>query len=83
MEGKIIIAKPTKPFMATPGAKKKKVVTLRTTEVLADDARKDTIIPITIHAYAFDKDGKKSEKISVLRKSTFIFPKESILKAAK
>ena len=83
MEGKIKIIKPSKPFMATPNAKKKKVVTLRTEEVLVDDVRKDTIIPITIHAYALDKDGKKSEKISVIRKSTFIFPKESILKAAK
>jgi len=83
MEGKIKIIKPSKPFMATPNAKKKKVVTLRTEEILVDDVRKDTIIPITIHAYALDKDGKKSEKISVIRKSTFIFPKESILKAAK
>jgi len=83
MEGKIKIIKPSKPFMATPGAKKKKIVTLRTSEMLVDDTRKDTIIPITIHAYALDKDGKESEKISVLRKSTFIFPKESVLKAAK
>ncbi|MEA2073911.1 MAG: cytochrome c oxidase accessory protein CcoG [Campylobacterota bacterium] len=83
MEGKITIVKPAKPFNATPGAKKKKVVTLRTTEHLANDARHDTIIPITIHAYAFDKDGKKSEKISVLRESTFIYPKESVLNAAK
>jgi polyferredoxin len=83
MEGKIKIVKPTKAFRVVPGVKKKKIVTLRTTEVLVKDARKDTIIPITIHAYALDKDGKKSQKISVLRKSTFVFPKESILKAAK
>ena len=83
MEGKIIIAKPSKPFMATPGAKKKKIVTLRTTELLVDDARKDSVIPITIHAYAFDKNGKKSEKISVIRKSVFIYPKKSVLKASK
>jgi len=83
MEGKISIVKPSKPFNATPGAKKKKVVTLRTTEMLVDDTRKDTIIPITIHAYAFDKDGKKSEKISVIRKSIFIYPKESVVNAAK
>ena len=83
MEGKIIIAKPAKPFMATPGARKKKVVTLRTTEHLATDVRKDTIIPITIHAYALDSNGKKSEKISVYRKSTFIYPKESVLNKAK
>ena len=83
MEGKIIIAKPTKPFMATPGIKKKKIVTLRTTDVLVDNKRKDTIIPITIHAYALDADGKESKKISVYRKSTFTFPKESVLKAVK
>jgi len=83
MEGKIVIAKPSKPFYATPDAKKKKIVTLRTTEALAKDDRKDTIIPITIHAYAFDKDGKKSKKISVIRKSIFVYPKMSVLKAAK
>jgi len=83
MEGKILIAKPSKEFTVVPGTKKKKIVTLRTTELLADDARKDTIIPITIHAYALDKDGKKSEKISVIRHSTFTFPKKDILEAAK
>ena len=83
MEGKIIIAKPSKEFTVVPGIKKRKIVTLRTTEVLVNDVRKDTVIPITIHAYALDKDGKKSEKISVLRYSTFIFPKKSILDAAK
>jgi len=59
--------------------KKKKIVTLRTTDMLVDNTRKDTIIPITIHAYALDKDGKPSKKISVLRHSTFVFPKESVL----
>jgi len=83
MEGKIIIAKPNKEFTVIPGSKKKKIVTLRTTEVLVDDARKDTVIPITIHAYALDKNGKPSEKISVMRHSTFIFPKKSILDSAK
>jgi len=83
MEGKIIIAKPSKPFMATPGMRKKKVVTLRTTEHLATDTRQDTIIPITIHAYALDSNGKKSEKISVYRKSIFIYPKESVLSKVK
>jgi cytochrome c oxidase accessory protein FixG len=83
IDGKIFIAKPTKPFNVVPGIKKKKIVVLRTTDVLVRDDRKDTIIPITIHAYALDKDGKPSKKISVLRESTFIFPKENILKAAK
>ncbi len=79
MEGKIQIVKPSKPFRVVPNVKKKKIVTLRTTEMLADDKRKDTIIPITIHAYALDKDGKPSKIISVLRHTIFVFPKESIL----
>ena len=83
MEGKITISKPNKPFTVTPGFKKKKIVILRTTEVLANDDRKDTIIPIKIKAYAFDKDGKKSEKIVVLRNSTFVFPRADILHSAK
>ncbi|HIP14636.1 MAG TPA: cytochrome c oxidase accessory protein CcoG [Sulfurimonas autotrophica] len=83
MEGKIVIIKPTKPFKVIPGVKKKKIVTLRTTEMLAEDKRKDTIIPITIHAYALDKDGKPSKVVSVLRQTIFVFPKESILLQSK
>jgi len=83
MEGKIRISKPTKPFTVTPGYKKKKIVILSTTDILVDDARKDTVIPIQIRAYALDKDGKQSKKIVVFRNSTFVFPKADILKAAK
>lgn len=83
MEGKISILKPRKPFLARPGDKKKKIVTLSTTDVLVSNERKDTIIPIVIHAYALDKDGKKSEKISVTRNSTFVFPKMTVLNAVK
>ena len=83
VDGKISILKPTKPFTAKPGIKKKKIVTLSTTDKLVDNKTKDSVIPITIHAYALDKDGKKSEKISVLRKSSFIYPKESILNKSK
>ncbi len=83
MEGKIKIVKPSKPFRVIPGVKKKKIVTFRTTEMLIDNPRKDTIIPITIHAYALNKDGKPSKKISILRHSTFVFPKESILGVTK
>jgi polyferredoxin len=79
MKGKIFIAKPSKEFTAVPGIKKKKIVVLRTTELLADDDRKDTIIPITIRAYAIGHE----DKIVVFRKSTFIFPKADILKKAK
>ncbi|MDF1883416.1 cytochrome c oxidase accessory protein CcoG [Sulfurimonas sp. SAG-AH-194-C21] len=83
MEGKITIVRPTKSFKAQPGVKKKKIVTLSTTDILVKNPIKDSVIPITIHAYAFDKDGKKSKKISVLRKSSFIYPKESVLKSSK
>lgn len=79
MEGKIVIAKPSKAFTVVPGVKKKKIVVLRTTEVLVDDARKDTIIPITIRAYALGHE----EKIVVFRNTTFIFPKAGVLKKAK
>ncbi|MCD6172425.1 MAG: cytochrome c oxidase accessory protein CcoG [Sulfurimonas sp.] len=79
MEGKIIIAKPSKKFTAVPGMKKKKIVVLRTTEVLVDDPRKDTIIPITIRAYAVGHE----EEIVVFRNTTFIFPRADILKKAK
>ena len=79
MEGKITIAKPSREFTAVPGIKKKKVVVLRTTELLADDNSKDTIIPITIRAYAIGHE----DKIVVFRQSTFIFPKADILKKAK
>jgi cytochrome c oxidase accessory protein FixG len=80
MEGKIKIVKPAKPFKVSPDVKKKKIVTLRTTEMLVNNPRKDTIIPIKIHAYALDKDGKPSKKISVWRDSTFVFPKATLLK---
>ncbi|MEA2099081.1 MAG: cytochrome c oxidase accessory protein CcoG [Campylobacterota bacterium] len=79
MEGKITIAKPTREFTAVPGIKKKKIVVLRTTEVLVDNDRKDTIIPIKIRAYAVGHE----DKIVVFRDSTFVFPKADILKAAK
>ena len=80
MEGKIKILKPSKPFKVIPNVKKKKIVTLTTTEMLVDNPRKDTIIPIKIHAFALEKDGKPSEKISVWRDSTFVFPKATLLK---
>jgi len=79
MEGKITIAKPTKPFTVVPGIKKRKIVTLKTTSMLVDDLRKDTIIPIKIRAYALGHE----DKIVVFRDTTFIFPKENILKKAK
>lgn len=78
MEGKIIIAKPTKEFTAVPGIKKKKVVILRTTEILSDNNKGDTVIPIQIRAYALDRDD-----VVVFRDAVFTFPKADVLKAVK
>lgn len=83
IEGTLEIVKPNGPFMATPGTKNKKIVTLSTTDVLVRDARKDSVIPIVIYAYALDENGSKSEKIAVTRNSTFIFPREDRLKSAQ
>ncbi|MBD3800498.1 MAG: cytochrome c oxidase accessory protein CcoG [Campylobacterales bacterium] len=79
MEGKIKILKPTEPFTVRPGVKKKKIVRLFTTEELVRDDRKDTILPIKIHAYALDDKAK----IAVDRESTFIFPRYDKYKVAE
>lgn len=76
MEGKIKIEQPSEPFMVKPGVVKKKVVVLATDEMLVNDDRKDTVIPITIKAYATDD----KEKIAVTRESTFTFPRADLLK---
>jgi cytochrome c oxidase accessory protein FixG len=71
MEGKIKILKPSKPFTVRPGIKRKMIVRLYTTDELVKDDRKDTIVPIKIHAYAVDD----KKKITVFRETTFIFPR--------
>jgi len=76
-EGKIKIRKPSAPFIAHPGAKKKKVVILYTEGLLVEDSSKDTIIPITIRAYAMDD----KETIVVDRHSTFVVPRKDIYDA--
>lgn len=76
MEGKIKIEQPSEPFTVKPGVVKKKVVVLYTDEMLVDDNRKDTVIPITIRAYALED----KEKIIVTRESTFTFPRSDLLK---
>ena len=80
INGTIEIKKPRHPFTVVPGIKKKKIVVLSTQDILVKNERDDTIIPITIHAYALDKDGKPSKKISVYRKATFVFPRADLLK---
>ncbi len=83
IKGKIKIVKPSKAFRVVPGVKKKKIVTLVTEDMLVDNNRKDTIIPIKIHAYALDKNGKPDKVVSVYRNTIFVFPKESVLKSVE
>jgi len=79
MQGKIKIGEPTKPFKVKPGIVKKKVIVLYTDEVLVNDVSKDTVIPITIHAYAIDD----KEKIITDKETTFTFPRADLLKEKK
>ena len=77
INGTIEITQPTAPFTAIPNIKKKKIVILSTHDILVNNPRKDTIIPITIKAYATDDP---EGKIVVYRKSTFTFPRSDKLK---
>ncbi|MFZ3053426.1 MAG: cytochrome c oxidase accessory protein CcoG [Sulfuricurvum sp.] len=79
MEGKIKIGTPTEPFKVKPGVVKKKVIVLYADEMLVKDDRKDTVIPITIKAYAMDD----KMKVMVVRQSTFTFPREDLLENEK
>ncbi len=79
LEGKIKIAQPAGPFNVKPGVVKKKVVVLYADEMLVKDDRKDTVIPITIKAYAMDD----KMKVMVVRQSTFTFPREDLLEEDK
>jgi cytochrome c oxidase accessory protein FixG len=76
MEGKIKIDTPTEPFNAKPGVVKKKVVVLYADEMIVNNPTQDTIIPITIKAYAIDN----KEEVVVLRESTFTYPRADLLK---
>lgn len=76
MEGKIKIGEPSAPFNVKPGIVKKKVVVLYADEMLVNDPRKDTVIPIMIKAYAIDD----KEKVMVVRESTFTFPRADLVK---
>ncbi|MCD6212009.1 MAG: cytochrome c oxidase accessory protein CcoG, partial [Sulfurovum sp.] len=73
---KIKIIRPKESFSIAAGKKRKKVVVLQTKEKLADDARKDVPIPVTIRAYALDD----KEKIVVDRHTVFVYPRSDLLK---
>jgi len=65
-----------KPFKLSPRKMAKKVVILQTDKILVDDVTKDTPITVTIRAYAVDEP----QKVSVLRKAVFIYPRSDKLK---
>lgn len=79
LKGKLEILKPKEAFDVTPDVKKKKIVVLRTYDMLANDPRHDTIIPITIRAYAVGHE----DKIVVFRESTFTYPRADVIEKAK
>jgi cytochrome c oxidase accessory protein FixG len=72
----IKIIRPTESFKLGAGKKKKKVVILETSKILASDERKDTPLPINIKAYAVDD----KEKIVVDRKTVFVYPRIDLVK---
>jgi cytochrome c oxidase accessory protein FixG len=73
---KIIVERPKESFKLGAGMKKKKVVVLQTQAQLANDARKDVPIPVTIKAYAIDE----KEKIVVERQTVFVYPRADLVK---
>jgi cytochrome c oxidase accessory protein FixG len=73
---KIEIIRPKESFSIAPGKKRKKVVVLRTKEKLANDARKDVPIPVTIRAFATDD----KENIIVERHTVFVYPRSDLIK---
>jgi hypothetical protein len=65
-----------KPFKLAHGKLSKKVIQLSTTERLIDTNKKDTPLTVMLHAYA----SEDPQKISVLRKAVFIYPRADKLK---
>lgn len=70
----IVIDKPSEPFMLKAGEKVKKIVTL--TSLPSSIKKEGEALSIQIKAYAVDE----KEKISVLRNTIFIYPKQSDFK---
>jgi len=72
----IIIKRPTKSFLLKSDRKIRKIVVLKTNEVLVKDNTKDTPIAIKIEAYAIDD----KVKVKVIRDTTFVYPRYDKLK---
>ncbi|MBM0636814.1 cytochrome c oxidase accessory protein CcoG [Campylobacter sp. VicNov18] len=75
VNGGIEILKPRKSFTLKAGEQVKKIVVIKATKKLANNDQKDTILALHIKAYA-----KDDEKISISRKSIFVYPKTTIIK---
>ena len=71
IDHKDIVIKRFKQFKLSPKKLAKKVVILETDKILVNDKTKDTPITVTIRAYAVDEP----ERISVIRKAVFIYPR--------
>ena len=79
VNGKLFVKTPSEPFEVKPRVKNKDILVISTYDKLVTNPDNDTIIPITIHAYALDKDGNPDKKISIVRKARFVFPREDLL----
>jgi cytochrome c oxidase accessory protein FixG len=71
-----ITIKRFRPFKLSRGKLAKKVIKLATTHKLIDDNSKDTPVTVTLKAYAKENP----EKVFVLRKAVFIYPRADKLK---
>ena len=76
VDNKDIVIKRFKPFKLSPKKLAKKVVVLQTDKLLVNDKTKDTPITVTIRAYAVDEP----DRVTVLRKAVFIYPRADKLK---
>jgi len=72
----IIEIKRFKPFKLSHGKMVKKVIELSTSQRLANNVTKDTPITVMLKAYAIENP----EKVIVLRKAVFIYPRADKLK---
>jgi polyferredoxin len=72
---KIKVAQPSHPFTIKAGGQKKKSLVLYTTSTLVDSAKDDTIVDVTLRAYATDAN----DTISVLRIANFTYPRTDIM----
>lgn len=74
-DDRIKISRPTNSIKLKAGAKRKVIVVLETNHALANEERKDAVIPIEIYAYAKDD----IQRVNVSRKTIFVYPKKEVI----